>query len=154
MTAAAALDTGTFNPQSQFDDPGYCTPFGRQVFNYSDQGTPSVVWQGRTLTQAVQNSINSVFCNIGKELGADVVLEYAKRFGFYERPPIEPPPSEEAISGLYRNGRPTTRTTRTRSIPADLRSGRSSPSSRRCRWRSPPRASPTRGSSWSRSSSS
>ena len=34
-----------------------------------------------TLTQAVQNSINSVFCNIGKELGADVVLEYAKRFG-------------------------------------------------------------------------
>ena len=42
-----------------------------------------------TLTQAVQNSINSVFCNIGKELGADVVLEYAKRFGFYERPPIE-----------------------------------------------------------------
>ena len=90
MTAAAALDTGTFNPQSQFDDPGYCTLFGRQVFNFSDQGTPSGF--GRvTLTQAVQNSINSVFCNIGKELGADVVLEYAKRFGFYERPPIELP---------------------------------------------------------------
>ena len=104
VTAAAALDTGTFNPQSQFDDPGYCTLFGQRVFNFSDQGTPSGF--GRvTLTQAVQNSINSVFCNIGKELGADVVLEYAKRFGFYERPPIELPSEEVLISGLYRNGR-------------------------------------------------
>jgi peptidoglycan glycosyltransferase len=104
VTAAAALDTGTFNPQSLFDDPGYCTLFGQRVFNYSDQGTPSGF--GRvTLTQAVQNSINSVFCNIGKELGADVVLEYAKRFGFYERPPIELPSEEVLISGLYRNGR-------------------------------------------------
>ena len=104
VTAAAALDTGTFNPQSQFDDPGYCTLFGQRVFNFSDQGTPSGF--GRvTLTQAVQNSINSVFCNIGKELGADVVLEYAKRFGFYQRPPIELPSEEVLISGLYRNGR-------------------------------------------------
>ena len=104
VTAAAALDTGTFNPQSQFDDPGYCTLFGQRVFNYSDQGTPSGF--GRvTLSQAVQNSINSVFCNIGKELGADAVLEYAKRFGFYERPPIELPSEEVLISGLYRNGR-------------------------------------------------
>ena len=104
VKAAAALDTGTFNPQSQFDDPGSCTLFGQRVFNFSDQGTPSGF--GRvTLTQAVQNSINSVFCNIGKELGADVVLEYAKRFGFYERPPIELPSEEVLISGLYRNGR-------------------------------------------------
>ncbi len=58
-----------------------------------------------TLADAVQNSINSVFCNIGKELGADVVLEYAKRFGFYERPPIDLPSEEVLISGLYRNGR-------------------------------------------------
>ena len=104
VTAAAALDTGTFNPQSQFDDPGYCTLFGQRVFNFSDQGTPSG-FGTVTLTQAVQNSINSVFCNIGKELGADVVLEYAKRFGFYERPPIELPSEEVLISGLYRNGR-------------------------------------------------
>ena len=58
-----------------------------------------------TLADALENSINSVFCNLGKELGADVVLEYAKRFGFYERPPIELPAEEVLISGLYRNGR-------------------------------------------------
>jgi peptidoglycan glycosyltransferase len=104
VTAAAALDTNTFTPESEFDDPGFCTLFGRRVFNFSDQGTPAGF--GRvTLAQAVQNSINSVFCNIGKELGAGTVLEYAKRFGFYERPPIELPSEEVLISGLYRNGR-------------------------------------------------
>jgi peptidoglycan glycosyltransferase len=104
VTAAAALDTGTFTPESQFDDPGFCTLFGERVFNFSDQGTPAG-FGSVTLADAVENSINSVFCNIGKELGADVVLEYAKRFGFYERPPIELPSEEVLISGLYRNGR-------------------------------------------------
>ena len=104
VTAAAALDTGTYRPTSEFDDPGYCIEYGQRVFNYSDQGTPS--GYGRvTLADAVENSINSVFCNIGKELGADVVLDYAERFGFYDRPPIELPSDEVAISGLYRNGR-------------------------------------------------
>lgn len=104
VTAAAALDTGTYNPESQFDDPGFCTLFGQRVFNFADQGTPTGF--GRvTLADAVENSINSVFCNIGKELGAGTILEYAERFGFYDRPPIELPSDEVLISGLYRNGR-------------------------------------------------
>lgn len=104
VTAAAALDTGTFTPESEFDDPGFCTLFGRRVFNFADQGTPTGF--GRvTLADAVENSINSVFCNIGKELGADTILEYAERFGFYDRPPLELPSDEVRISGLYRNGR-------------------------------------------------
>jgi peptidoglycan glycosyltransferase len=104
VTAAAAIDTGTFTPASRFDDPGYCTLFGQRVFNYSDQGTPSG-FGNVSLADAVENSINSVFCNIGKELGAGVILDYAKRFGFYSRPPIELPSEEVLISGLYRNGR-------------------------------------------------
>jgi penicillin-binding protein A len=104
VTAAAALDTGQFTPESEFDDPGFCVLFGRRVFNFSDQGTPSGF--GRvTLAESLENSINSVFCNLGKELGADTVLEYAERFGFYDRPPIELPSDEVLISGLYRNGR-------------------------------------------------
>ena len=104
VTAAAALDTGQFTPESEFDDPGFCTLFGQRVFNFSDQGTPSGF--GRvTLAEALENSINSVFCNLGKELGAGTVLEYAERFGFYDRPPIELPADEVLISGLYRNGR-------------------------------------------------
>jgi len=104
VTAAAALDTGRFTPESEFDDPGYCVEYGRRVFNYSDQGTPS--GYGRvTLAEAVENSINSVFCNLGKELGAGTVLDYAERFGFYDRPPIELPSDEVLVSGLYQRGR-------------------------------------------------
>jgi penicillin-binding protein A len=46
-----------------------------------------------------------VFCNIGKELGARRILETAKRFGFYELPPLETPSDEREASGLYQNRR-------------------------------------------------
>jgi peptidoglycan glycosyltransferase len=104
VTAAAALDSGRYTPESQFDDPGYCIEYGKRVSNYSDQSGPSVY--GRvTLAQAVQNSINSVFCNIGKELGPRTVLDYAKLFGFYEDPPLETPSDERTPSGLWSDGR-------------------------------------------------
>jgi penicillin-binding protein A len=54
---------------------------------------------------AVENSINSVFCELGKELGARTVLDYAKKFGFYEKPPLETPADERTPSGLWNRGR-------------------------------------------------
>ena len=104
VTATAALDSGAFTPESLFDDPGFCILFGRRVTNFSDQSGPEVFGQV-TLAEALENSVNSVFCNLGKRLGADTVLEYAQRFGFYDRPPIELPDDDVRISGLYRNGR-------------------------------------------------
>ena len=100
VTAAAALDSGTFTPQSTFYDPGYCVEFGKQVHNFADQSGPEV-FGNVTLTQGLENSINSVFCNVGKKLGALEILKYAKRFGFYSTPPLETPPEERAASGLY-----------------------------------------------------
>ena len=104
LTAAAALDSGRYTPDSEFDDPGYCVEYGQRVFNYADQAGPRAF--GRVdLGDAVENSINSVFCNIGKELGPRVILDYAKDFGFYEDPPLETPGDERAPSGLWANGR-------------------------------------------------
>ena len=104
LTAAAALDSGKFSATSEFDDPGYCVEYGQRVFNYADQAGPTVY--GRVdLGDAVENSINSVFCNIGKELGPRIILDYAKEFGFYEDPPLETPGDERAPSGLWSNGR-------------------------------------------------
>ena len=51
------------------------------------------------------HSVNSVFCNIGLKLGAKAILDTAKRFGFYESPPLETPADERLASGLYRNGK-------------------------------------------------
>jgi penicillin-binding protein A len=102
ITAAAALDTGTFTPDSTFEDPGYCTEYGQKVSNAGnpDQNGPEAFGHVN-LVQGFEHSINSVFCNIGKQIGAKTILEYAKRFGFYKTPPLETPADERAPSGLY-----------------------------------------------------
>jgi penicillin-binding protein A len=104
ITAAAALDTGTYTPQSGFDDPGYCIEYGKKVSNFADQSGPEVF--GRVdFSTALQHSINAVFCEIGKKIGPLTILDYAKRFGFYDDPPLETPSSERSPSGLYDHGR-------------------------------------------------
>ena len=98
ITASAAIDSGRFTPDSSFVDPGYCEVYGKRVNNY-DTTSPF----GRLdLASALKYSVNSVFCNIGKELGAKVLVEYSKRFGFYSLPPLETPANERAASGLYK----------------------------------------------------
>jgi penicillin-binding protein A len=100
VTATAALDSGRFTTQSTFDDPGYCTEYGKRVSNYADQDGAEVF--GRVdFPTAMEHSINSVFCNIGKAIGPALILDYAKRFGFYEDPPLETPSEERLRSGLY-----------------------------------------------------
>jgi peptidoglycan glycosyltransferase len=102
VTAAAALDTGAFTPQSTFDDPGYCTEYGQKVSNANNPDQTAESYGHVNLVQGFQHSINSVFCNIGKQLGAKTLLDYAKRFGFYKTPPLETPADERAASGLYK----------------------------------------------------
>jgi penicillin-binding protein A len=58
-----------------------------------------------SFAQAMVNSINSSFCEMGKELGPEVILDYTRRFGFYADPPVDLPAGERAPSGLYSRGR-------------------------------------------------
>src|SRR5439155_5184621 len=85
-----------------FYDPGYCTEYGKTVSNAGnpDQGGREV-FGNLNFTSALQHSVNSVFCNIGKQIGAGTILSYAKKFGFYKTPPLETPGKERAPSGLY-----------------------------------------------------
>lgn len=101
VTASAALDSGKYTAASTFYDPGYCTVYGKRVNNF-DTSRP---FGNVSLATGLQFSVNSVFCNIGLALGARRIVEQAKRFGFYERPPLETPESERLPSGLYRKGR-------------------------------------------------
>jgi penicillin-binding protein A len=102
VTAAAALDTGAFTPNSGFNDPGYCTEYGQKVFNSGnpDQGGHEVFGH-LNLLSGFQHSVNSVFCNVGMKLGAKTIVDYAKRFGFYKVPPLETPANERLPSGTY-----------------------------------------------------
>jgi peptidoglycan glycosyltransferase len=106
VTASAALDTGRFTPSSPFNDPGYCTEYGRRVSNAGnpDQNGPEA-FGNVTLSQGLEHSINSVFCNVGKTLGAGPILDYAKRYGFYSQPPLDLPSNVLYRSGLYNKGK-------------------------------------------------
>jgi peptidoglycan glycosyltransferase len=101
ITASAALESKKYTPESTFYDPGYCLVYGKPVNNFDTSRPFGTV----TLRDALTYSVNSVFCNIGKKLGAKRILDTAKRFGFYERPPLETPADERLASGLYRNGK-------------------------------------------------
>ena len=100
VTLAAALESNRYAPDSTFVDPGYCLAYGKRVNNF-DTSSP---FGTLTLATALQYSVNSVFCNIGKALGAKRILEQSRKFGFYERPPLETPEAERYPSGLYRRG--------------------------------------------------
>jgi peptidoglycan glycosyltransferase len=102
VTAAAAMDPGHVTPDTSFFDPGFCVEYGKPVNNY-DTSRPF----GRlSFAQAMQYSVNSVFCNVGKDMGGVEIVDFMPRFGFYALPGLETPESEQRISGLYEDGKP------------------------------------------------
>ena len=105
ITASAALDTGKVTPYTGFYDPGYCTEYGQRVYNSGAPDSPSghEVFGNVNFAQAFENSINAVFCNVGKQIGAGLILDYAKKYGFYSTPPLDTSSNTIYPSGLYKN---------------------------------------------------
>lgn len=104
VTASAALQSGRFTPESSFYDPGYCIEYGDRVRNAGNPEAPET-FGNLNLNTAFEHSVNSVFCNIGKALGAGAILKEAERYGFYSAPAVQLPDDEVAASGLYNRGR-------------------------------------------------
>jgi penicillin-binding protein A len=103
-TAAAALDTGRYTPNSILNGNSPVTVSGVPLENDNNDSYGPV-----TLTKALTDSINTVFGPLGVALGRPTMYTYMKRFGFYSIPPLDYPPDEMTASG--------TRTGRGRLIP-------------------------------------
>lgn len=100
ITTAAALESGSFTPASQFkDDSGSIEIGGNTIRNW--RATP---FGAHDFTEAFAQSINTTYAQVGDQLGAERLFEYQKKFGFYEKPPIELPADEVLASGRYVNG--------------------------------------------------
>jgi penicillin-binding protein A len=54
-----------------------------------------------SLTDALTNSVNTVFAQVGEQVGSETLFEYMERFGFGRLPPIDYPPSQLFTSGVY-----------------------------------------------------
>jgi peptidoglycan glycosyltransferase len=95
VTAAAALDSGTITPETAIDAPGTLDVQGQPLEN--DFGTS---YSGLTLDDALTNSVNTWFAQVGERVGEDTLFEYMDRFGFNTKPAIDIPSEEVTTSGI------------------------------------------------------
>ena len=78
ITLAAALQEGKVDKKNTtFYDPGYQLVDGQKIKCWR-----SVPHGTQNLTQAVQNSCNTAFMQMGLTLGTDKLYEYIRAFGF------------------------------------------------------------------------
>jgi peptidoglycan glycosyltransferase len=97
VTTAAGLDSGKFTPNSMINGKSPLTVSGFPLEN--DGGTSYGLV---TLTDALTNSINTVFAQVGQDVGRSTMETYMKRFGFYSIPPLDFPPNVMRASGERR----------------------------------------------------
>jgi len=95
VTAAAALDSGTITPDTPIDAPGSLDVQGQPLEN--DFGTS---YSGLTLDDALTNSVNTWFAQVGERVGEDTLFEYMDKFGFNTKPAIDIPSEELTTSGI------------------------------------------------------
>jgi peptidoglycan glycosyltransferase len=93
VTAAAALDSGSFTPNSMVNGNSPVTISGVPLANDGNQS-----WGNIDLTTALTYSVNTVWAQVAERLGRARMTDYMKRFGFYARPPLDYPPNELTVS--------------------------------------------------------
>jgi peptidoglycan glycosyltransferase len=100
VTATAAIDSGEYSP----DD----TVSGRSPKEIS--GVPLENAGGEQfgeipLTEALTNSVNTVWAEVGEDLGKETMYRYMERFGFNEKPRLDYPSFQLATSGVFEGNR-------------------------------------------------
>ena len=107
VTAIAAIDSGQFTPNSTLSGRSPQVFSGTPLANFANEQFGDI-----TLTQALTDSVNTVWAQVGEKLGKRTMKKYMTRLGFDRKPPIDLPTDELRASGEYLNGRlisPTSR---------------------------------------------
>ena len=86
VTATAALDTGKVTPDTVIDGSSPRTISGAPLENSGGENFGPI-----SFTDALTNSVNTVFAQVGERVGAETLVEYMKRFGFFEDPQLDYP---------------------------------------------------------------
>jgi penicillin-binding protein A len=103
VTAAAALDTGKATPEATFDGSSPQTVSGSPLSNFGGQS-----FGGVSFTEALTNSVNTVFARLGERVGRRTLIRYMERFGFNQDPPLDYPDQQMIASGVVAKGRTVT----------------------------------------------
>jgi peptidoglycan glycosyltransferase len=104
VTDIAALDSGQFTPNSVLNGDSPKVISGVPLINDGNQSFGNI-----TLTDALTFSVNTVWAQVGVQLGKPTMGHYMRLLGFNRQPPIDLPPSEVRASGEYFTRRGRTR---------------------------------------------
>jgi len=102
VTAVAALDSGEYEPDSIVSGESPKVIGGAPLSNCCAEGSGD--YGPLSLTEALTNSVNTVWAEVGEELGAETMLDYMERFGFGSDPPLDYPDDQMVESGVVKKG--------------------------------------------------
>jgi peptidoglycan glycosyltransferase len=100
VTTTAALNSGKYTPNSMIDGKSPLLVSGVPLENDGNASYGPV-----TLTKALTYSINTVYAQVGQNVGRQLMASYMRRFGFYRLPPLDLPPGEMTASGERLGGK-------------------------------------------------
>jgi penicillin-binding protein A len=95
VTATAGLDTGKVTPETIIDGSSPKDISGVPLSNSGGQSFGPI-----SLTDALTNSVNTVFAQVGEKVGRGTLVEYMRRYGFYEDPQLDYPDNQMIPSGV------------------------------------------------------
>jgi len=99
VTAAAALDSGEFEPDTVLNADSPKEISGIPLANSGGASFGDI-----DMTTALTNSVNTYWAQVGEQLGTETMVEYMERFGFYSVPELDYPPGAMEESGVYSGG--------------------------------------------------
>jgi peptidoglycan glycosyltransferase len=95
VTASAAIDLGLDTPDNVYQDNGSLYVDGH-VITENNRPDDRVEW---TLRDGLAYSLNVVVAQVGMQVGAEKLTDYAQRFGFGGEIPFDVPIAEGQVSG-------------------------------------------------------
>ncbi len=100
VTAIAAIDSGKYTPDSTVDGSNGVKISGVPLNNDGGADYGKV-----DLTTALTNSINTVWAQVGEDVGGRTMQRYMDRLGFEKQVAVDLPSSERRPSGEFCKGR-------------------------------------------------
>ena len=100
VTAAAALDSGEFEPDTVLNADSPKEISGIDLANSGGASFGDI-----DMTTALTNSVNTYWAQVGEQLGTETMVEYMERFGFYSVPELDFPDDAMEESGVYSAGK-------------------------------------------------
>ena len=96
VTVAAALDSGEITPDTVLnaDSP-------KQISGFPLENAGGESFGDISATDALTNSVNTYWAQVGEQMGPATLVDYMERFGFYSDPELDYPSDRMVASGVY-----------------------------------------------------